>query len=334
MDTSHSLHQVQQNAVTRFAGKRTLDALELAMSEALGDKYINYRRRWTASSRDFIPPYPLHLDFELNDTCNQSCIMCPRNTETHLNTDYKINTRIFFSLELFQNIIDEAVANGLTSINLGAFAEPLIHPEFRKFVEYAKTKGILDIRIITNGLRLDDFVDFLVDMSVTNVYVSLDALNEHSYRSIRGSGFERVESNLRKLINERNKRAALFPVIRVSFVKMAINASEEAGFIDKWRNFVDYIDIQPGEDLSHSPDTLLNADYRFKCIAPWQRLSILASGDIIPCCSFYGRYLPIGNIKETSVLDAWNSAAMQAVRKGLIDASQNVCEICQKSLLS
>ena len=334
MEPQSTDQQLQQNAVLRFAGTRDLESLEKSMSDALGPRYADYRRAWHESSRSSNNIFPLHIDFELNDTCNQSCIMCPRNTDTHVNTGYNLNTRKFFDLNDFQKVIDESVGYGLTSINLGAYAEPLIHPQFSDFVLYAKSKGILDIRIITNGLRLDDYATFLVDQEVTNVYISLDATTNETYTAIRGPGFERVKNNLIKLIDERNSRSALFPIIRASFVKMKINEAEEPTFVNYWKSLVDHIDIQPGEDLSHSTQAVLSTPYRFNCISPWQRLSVLASGDIIPCCSFYGRYLSLGNISQISLSQAWNSDSMRQVRQDLSNGTQNICEICQRSSLA
>lgn len=325
--------QVRQNAVIRYPGKRKLDLLEKEASDVLGSKYRTYRRHWEESSRDSSYEFPLHLDFELNDICNQSCIMCPRNEETHKNTLYPVNTRTYLSYETFCSAIDEAVEKGLVSINLGAFAEPLIHPRFKELVIYAKNKGVIDIRVITNGLILDQYIDFFVEEQITNLYVSLDAATEETYLKIRGKGYQRVVDNLTNLIALRDSRSQLFPIIRASFVRMKINAHEESDLISQWQSLVDHIDIQPGENLGHSRDELLESQRRYDCISPWQRLSILANGDILPCCSFYGRYLPVGNINTTDISTVWKSKEIKSVRENLINSTENVCEICQRSTL-
>lgn len=325
--------QIKQNTVIRFPGKRQLDLLEKEASEALGSKYRVYREKWEKSSRDSSYEFPIHLDFELNDICNQSCIMCPRNEDTHQNTAYPVNTRRYLSFETFCSVIDESVDHGLVSINLGAFAEPLIHPRFKDIVMYAKSRGIIDIRVITNGLILDQYLDFFVDEQITNLYVSLDAATEETYLKIRGKGYQRVVDNLTELIALRDSRSQLFPIVRASFVRMKINAHEEADLISKWRSLVDHIDIQPGENLGHSPDEKLETPKRYECISPWQRLSVLSNGDILPCCSFYGRYLPVGNVDSSDIYSVWNSEKMKLIRKNLVNSAENVCEVCQRSTL-
>jgi radical SAM protein with 4Fe4S-binding SPASM domain len=230
-------------------------------------------------------------------------------------------------------VIDESKLYNLMSINLGAFAEPFLNPDFKSMVQYARSANILDIRVITNGLLLEDYIDFILDEQITNIFISVDASSESTYGKIRGNGFNRVVENILSLVEKRQLKNLLLPLIRVSFVKFDINAHEVDSFIKYWSQYVDFIDIQPGENLSHPSTNKIYSDKRFDCVAPWQRVSILSSGDILPCCSFYGRYLPIGNINETSIKQAWDSELMSSIRRNLVSNTENVCDICQRSLL-
>jgi radical SAM protein with 4Fe4S-binding SPASM domain len=322
-----------QNAVIRFGGVKDLATLEAIVTEQLGEEYHMYRKLWNSTTRSSTFEYPLHIDFELNDNCNQRCIMCPRNEQMHPNTAYPINTNKYLPLEIFKRVIDESSMYGMKSINLGAFAEPFINPNFKSMILHAKSSGILDIRVITNGLLLDEYIEFLLDTEVTNLFISVDAANESTYEKIRGKGFNRVIENIMKLVNARNSRNSIFPIIRVSFVALSVNNNELDDFIKKWQGLVDFIDVQPGEDLSHSISSKLSSEKRFDCIAPWQRISVLSSGDILPCCSFYGRYLPIGNIDVCTIKQAWDSEIMRSLRDRLLSDQESVCDTCQRSLL-
>ena len=322
-----------QNAVHRYSGIQDLVVLENIITEKLGENYRMYRSRWNSTTRKSVYEYPLHIDFELNDNCNQRCVMCPRNENTHPNTGYSINTKSYLSFDKFKLVIDESKLYNLMSINLGAFAEPFLNPDFKSMVQYARSANILDIRVITNGLLLEDYIDFILDEQITNIFISVDASSESTYGKIRGNGFNRVVENILSLVEKRQLKNLLLPLIRVSFVKFDINAHEVDSFIKYWSQYVDFIDIQPGENLSHPSTNKIYSDKRFDCVAPWQRVSILSSGDILPCCSFYGRYLPIGNINETSIKQAWDSELMSSIRRNLVSNTENVCDICQRSLL-
>lgn len=325
-----------QNGVLRLHGKNSERDLDLILSKKFGQVYDQYRSSWNSTTRSSQHEFPLHLDFELNDSCNQACVMCPRNSRTHQNNGYSLGTKTKFNLDDFKRIIEEGSKYGLKSINLGAYAEPLTHPQFFEFVSTAQSYGIIDIRMITNGILLTPVTsDRLLDSAITNIFISIDAASKETYSSIRGSGYDLLIQNIEYLLKLRETRSQRIPLVRVSFVHMKSNKHELAKFLDKWQRRVDFIDVQPGEDLSIDPSSEYShgKKHRIECISPWQRLSVLANGDIIPCCSFYGRYIPIGNIKTTSIYDVWGGAQMQAVRQNLEADASDVCNTCQTSSL-
>jgi radical SAM protein with 4Fe4S-binding SPASM domain len=160
----------------------------------------------------------------------------------------------------------------------------------------------------------------------------MDAHTEETYKSIRGKGFETVKSNLLAFLEEKRKRNVQLPIVRVSFVDMSVNNREKDAFITFWRERVDIVDIQVFDNFNH--DTLQQIDRqkakKWDCLASWSRVAVLATGDILPCCNFFGRNIPIGNIRDSSITDAWNSEGMQLVREGIMTDSLNNCSVCQR----
>lgn len=321
------------NNVLRKYGQTTELQYEEAFVRRFGKRYLDYRDAWEGTSRSSLAQFPTHLDFELGDLCNQACIMCPRNSTTHKNTEYDLNTKQRLSLEIFNKVIQEAADHKLASINLGAFAEPLIHSDMLRFVSLASQAGVIDIRVITNGILLARYADKILDSAITNLFISVDASTAATYEKIRGNGFQDVIDSIEYFIKERNRAHLRFPFVRVSFVEMNINRHEKADFLEQWSGIADFVDIQPGEDLSHKPDLKQGVKKRFSCVAPWQRMSILANGDVLPCCNFYGRYLPIGNVLKQSLIEIWNSTEMSKVRSDLVSDLSPACSTCQSSSL-
>ena len=306
--------------------------IEKILVDEFGKKYSLYREMWNRSGYENIPDFPMHIDFEVIDKCNQRCIMCPRNAGTHPNAGYSLNTGRALNYEIFKNIIDEGVNKGLLSINLGAFAEPLLNKKVFEMIKYAHDKGVIDSRLITNGLLISSYIDEFFDYGLVNLYVSLDAYREETYFEIRGKGFNIVKKNILNIIEEKKRRNAILPIIRVSFVDMEINREEKDNFIEFWRDKVDHIDIQVYDDfnLDITKPCKTNKAKKWECKSPWARLAILSNGDILPCCSFFGRNIPIGNIHDCSIEEAWKSQGMNKIRSGVFNDDLNNCSICQR----
>ena len=112
---------------------------------------------------------------------------------------------------------------------------------------------------------------------------------------------------------------------------MEVNSHEKEDFVQYWSEIVNHVDVQNWSDFTRNadPEELLKPK-KFECRSPWQRVSILANGHILPCCDFNGRNIPIGNIAKNTLEDAWNSGSMAQVREKItLDNSPN-CSSCQR----
>ena len=306
--------------------------IEKILVDEFGKKYSLYREMWNRVGYENIPDFPMHIDFEVIDKCNQRCIMCPRNAGTHPNAGYSLNTGRALNYEIFKNIIDEGVNKGLLSINLGAFAEPLLNKKVFEMIKYAHDKGVIDSRLITNGLLISSYIDEFFDYGLVNLYVSLDAFRDETYFEIRGKGFNIVKKNILNIIEEKKRRNAILPIIRVSFIDMEINREEKDNFIEFWRDKADHIDIQVYGDFNFPLSGKIDKSEakKWSCIAPLKRVSVMSNGKILPCCNFFGINIPIGNIYKNSIEEAWNSEKMHEIRSGILHDDLDNCSICQR----
>lgn len=307
--------------------------IENILGDELGPGYISYREEWNKSGLDNVPSFPIHIDFEINDKCNQKCVMCPRNAKSHSSINYELNTGFVLNFKNYKKIIDEGVDKGLMSVNLGAFAEPLLHKDVFKMVAYAHEKGVIESRVITNGLLLNRFTEESFESGLVNLFVSLDAFSEETYKEIRGHGFDVVKKNLLGFFQEKLDRKSMLPITRVSFIDMNGNGEEKKKFIDFWRGKADIVDIQIFDnfdiDIRRPFDKSIKK--KWECRSPWARICILANGDVLPCCNFFGRNIPIGNIRNDTIEEAWKSQAMKKVREGILNDSLDNCSVCQRA---
>ena len=318
-----------KNIVTENTYRLYDNNTESKIISTLGEKYIKYRKAWNNATPSQIPLFPIHLDFEFFDICNQSCVFCPRNEILHKNLPYKINTKAKLEEDILDRIISESQAENLMSVNFGAFAEPLIYKNLFSLIKKFVGIGVIDTRVITNGLLLDKYIDEIFESKLVNLYISIDAFSEITYQKQRGHGYTKVVNNILKVINEKKKRKSIFPIIRVSFVETDLNKDEKKSFINFWMDKVDHIDLQKKIDYTKSSENFYNNEKQWNCIDPFRRMSIISDGSILPCCSFWGRSLVIGNIKNISIKKAWEGSLMKRVREDLILNKSSICNTCQ-----
>ncbi len=201
----------------------------------------------------------------------------------------------------------------------------------------------MDIFLFTNGVLLtDDLSEFLVRERVSRVFVSLDAVEPATYKDIRGKDeLGRIEKNLLKLLEVRKKHGATLPIVRVSFCVQELNHREQDAFQKKWEGVVDFIDYQATTSIDWVTELIETGTVKDKrlldvdpktlpfCNQPFGYLSVLSSGDITPCCSFYAHNLKLGHISKDNVHDVWRGEKIRKLREELLTGNPNpTCRVC------
>jgi len=111
------------------------------------------------------------------------------------------------------------------------------------------------------------------------------------------------------------------------------NINEINQFFEKWHNHADIIDFQDYVDFSYVDKLRIIETEPFICPDPFQRIGISCDGSIYPCCTFYQKYFTLGNIKEITLLEAWNSKQMSDLRNSIIRNQPHLaCKNCYGSL--
>jgi radical SAM protein with 4Fe4S-binding SPASM domain len=321
-----------QKEVTTILGK---DVHKIIEKYSDVKKYRLYREEWRrASTLQYIPKYPLQIDFELNYSCNFSCEMCTWSAENTAGRGKKT----WFSFEAYQEIIDEGIKNGLKAIRLNYINEPLIRKDIIKFIEYAKKVGILDIYLSTNGsLLTEKIIRELIKSGLTRLQVSIDATTKETFDKIRqGGNFDAVIKNTLNFIKIRNDLNVELPTLRVNFVKTDLNQHEYSDFIKTWSDKADCIGIQDLVNIM-KPSKEQITKKKFTCAQPFYHLTVRYDGSVLPCCTFFAGDLRIGNIYENSVEELWKSEPMRALRKTHLEGKyfeNPVCRACAKSSIA
>lgn len=288
------------------------------------NKYNEYREKWVNYPKDkIIERVPIHLDLELvRGVCNLDCIMCPIDkTEA-----------MYMPLEVAKRIIDEFSEKGGYAIKLVYLGEPMLYKHLTEVIKYAKDKGIIDVRINTNGMLITSSLALsLVESGPDLLTFSIDSSWNHIYSKIRVGG--KLNLVVRGLLNMRMAKNVLksnTPKIQIQCIPMELNKKEiEDGSYERFfREMCDEIRFSPycedydiTEAIGETPD--------FFCGQIYQRCMIRANGDIVVCCGEPHPAKILGNIRDSTIEKVWNGSDFQAIRMLMDKGKSHLIEFCK-----
>ena len=173
--------------------------------------------------------------------------------------------------------------------------------------------------MVTNGTLLNaKRRASMLNSGITKVFISLDAATSQTYNKQRLSGkFDLVVKNILNFVEERNRQGGKYPLVRVSFLRNALNIHEEEAFREFWHDKVDMLAFQKMNDLPDLDSGLTLKKQNLEkesCSFPFKQLVVDYQGDILPCCKMGGKKLALGNIKNMTLEKAWNSKEMQSLQ--------------------
>jgi len=295
------------------------------------ERWLEFRYRYhQAQALQLAADFPLQIDFELTSKCNMACSFC-----TH---GHQVVERKVLPFKTFARIIDEGEAHGLVSIKLNYINEPLLVRDLPRYVAYARSRGVLNVYFATNGSLLDkDMARALIEAGVSKLMVSLDAATAETFRVMRNSDkFDVIVENIYAFLAIREELGTRWPLLRVNFLKTDRNEHEAESFVSEWTGVADMIGFQdrvglPGVD-GYEGTGAVDSDHlsTFRCSFPFKLMVVDSSGDILPCCTFSGREMPMANVESSTVKAAWDSSRMVALRKLQLAGRWRENAICAK----
>ena len=158
-----------------------------------------------------------YLRLSITDRCNLRCTYCMGNKDIQFLPREEILTP-----DEIQNIVSIFTQLGIENIRITG-GEPLVRRNFKEIVrKIRELKDVKEISITTNGIELEENLDFLKEMDITSINVSIDSLNPQLYREITGGG------NLSKVLSAIKKALALnFKRVKINVVIVKGKNDEE-----------------------------------------------------------------------------------------------------------
>ncbi len=292
----------------------------------------SYRERYLNASKgkaDLI-----QIDLELTDTCNLRCIECPISSTLKRKTN-RIN------LDKAKEILKFYASNGVLALKLNYINEPLLNfDDLLKISKFAKEIGILDVYFTSNGTLLSpDKSRELIDQNlISRIQISIDAINSETYDQIRiGGNYERVSQNIDYFMKYKKSKNKEFPLLRVNFLSLPENKGQEKKFLEIWHNKVDAVAIQrsvlkPDSKREKGADEFTLKE-RF-CPNPFRQLVIRADMSVLPCCSFWGCDIKLGDINLSENKTFFDGKLIENLRDSFINPKKQLFSACKSCLSS
>lgn len=291
-------------------------------------KLIN--KRLGINSIKDIEYFPKYLEIEAYDGCNFDCIMCPLGKSI-----YKGGGAI--SLELFDKIVSEIskYKDWINLVCLSRNGEPLINKNLHIMVRKLKDAGIKRVNFSTNASALNEKKSRqLLEAGLDEIRFSIDGFTKKTFEIVRkGSDFDKVIKNCLDFIKIRNELNSQTQ-IQVRYVEQQANQHE----VEDWKNFwlerLKKTDVVASKKM-HSWGNKLdnfegNVDDSLKkpCISPFSTLEILHDGTVPLCGCDYKPTVILGNVKNSSLIDIWNSEKFRKIRDHHSSGNRNKIDIC------
>jgi radical SAM protein with 4Fe4S-binding SPASM domain len=298
-----------------------------------------------ARNRNFFVEHPFAINnIELTNKCPFKCIMCAR-------TNHMTRSEGFMEFELFKKAIDELVAANPKYVRQGEiiwfhhFGESLTHPDFDKFIHYAKHFDMKCGLSINPLLLTNKMAHKLLDSHLTEIYCSLDGHDNESFEKIRGvkDAYEISKKRMLDFLALKVKggyRAKItLSMINFSFNNTTVEAArtfwESQIGIDEFLHKAFTTWDGNAEDvnaLNPNVATAAVADLtkEVTCKIPWKTVTITWDGDVVPCCYDYDKRYVLGNLRYQTLTEIWNGNKMQALRKEFISnkVTNSLCKNC------
>ena len=273
--------------------------------------YQEYRKEWVRRPTERDPgDYPIHVDIETTTKCNLRCTMCFQSFDKPVQENMMPDD--------IMDILYEISGNAY-SIKLQYRGEPLTDSFLPYAVKQAKRNGITEVMINTNAnLLKGDMAKKVLLSGLDKIIFSVEGSNKDIYNQTRiGGDFDTVVENIKNFMDMRKELNLSHPQTRVQMVKTEDNASDVEAFLEFWKDKVDEVAVEDELDFhAETADTTPLPDWA--CPQLYQRLIVLADGDIVPCCKSIiggtGKQVVLGNIKDMTIKEAWTGTKMQMLR--------------------
>lgn len=282
---------------------------------------------------------PMAVMIDVSSVCNLRCQFCPHgNSKTREQMPQAV-----MDVELAKKCIDDLTLfeDKIKKLSFYALGEPLLNKNLPEIIRYAADRNIAEsLEITTNGTLLNhQKSEALIEAGITLIDLSLYGLNAESYQNFSGISldFEAFVEEIRYLYQIR-RQAEL--VLKISKAVCA-TPQEQEKFYHIFGDICDKICLESPAPIWYDVDieiadkerNVYGETVRHKevCAVPFYTMLVNSNGIVSPCGSDWNIKLPVGNVREKSLVSIWNSEEYKKLYVNLLKdgcANMTPCKNC------
>lgn len=263
---------------------------------------------------------PFLFGIFVGDVCNFKCKYCIQSADNDVPEKKQLVNK-FLDWETFVKIADSAknFPNKIKTVLFSSIGEPLLNPRLPDMIKYLNDIDLADAyEVVTNAsLLTPELGKKLVDSGLTRLCISLQGLTAQKYREICGAeiNYEEFYQNIKSFYLYSRGKCKL----HIKTVDISLDFGEEEKFMEMYSPICDTIFIDKVApvfkgvdyqnivlDTENYTEDIYRENEKVCCSSIFYTLYTLADGRIAPCCD-HPQPIIYGNIKDTSLPEAWNS---------------------------
>ena len=282
---------------------------------------------------------PFIVFVDPSDACNFKCRFCP-TSDRGLMKQVGRPLRVM-DFDLFKKIADDMCdfPQKVKVLRLYKDGEPLINKRLPDMIKYAKDVGSAErIDTTTNAsLLTPEKGKQLIDAGLDRINISIEGVNNEQYKSFSDVNleFERIVDNVKAFYANRKQCEML-----VKINGDTISEEDKQKFLETFGDYTDKIYVEhimscwPNFELNGVGENKSKGIYGQEikevdvCPYVFYSFSINSDGRVSLCFLDWSKKLLLGDVRESSVKEIWQSKEMRQYQKMFLEGKRKKHPIC------
>lgn len=219
--------------------------------------------------------------------------------------------------------------------------EPLLDRELGKKIRYIADRrtGGFSIKVNTNAALLDEAMGgSLIGSGLNRLNISCHGISKHAYEaSMPGLTLEKTLANVDRFLELLRASGEKKPKVTVTMVRTKLIENEIPDIHAYWRSRGVSVHIRQLEnriDKNIARKGLETSQWQSFawCKRLFTQACILTNGDMLLCCVDYGYTTVLGNVRNNTISEIWNSEKAVDIRRRFLSGNLDglLCKTCLK----